>query len=124
MSKLYFTTEWVVRPVTPDTLRHVLHVAGRLNCLLYQHGSSRNDAGFFVVPFVIRVPSRTALDQFIHEAGARMGLTEWTPATAEDFHGAPFMGSRIGGFVEASAVYGRANTLLRQREDDDQPAQK
>ena len=118
MSYCYFTTEWIVRPVTSETLRQVLHSAGRMRCLLYQQGSRRNEDGLFVVPFVVRAPSPEALDDFVRMAGGLMGLIDWDPAPAAAFEGAPFMGSRIGGFVEASLVYGRANHVrLRQLGD-------
>ena len=118
MAYCYFSTEWTVRPVTAETLRQVLHTAGRLRCLIYQQGSRRNADGLFVVPFVVRVPTERALHDFVELAAEQMGLTGWVPAPASAFEGAPFMGSRIGGFVGASAVYGKANAARLRKLGD------
>ncbi len=111
----YFKTDWEVRPVDSADLDHLVRVIGKLNCLLYTQGSHRTAEGLFAVWFVLRVPAQGVLAQFVADAGERLGLTDWQPTNAREFSGAPFVGSRIGGFVEAAQIYGKANATLRRR---------
>ncbi len=119
MNYQYYATEWVVHPVSTTTLHTLFCVAGRLQCLLYQQGSRRHESGYYVISFVLRVPTSDTLNQFVHEVGVTFGLTNWKQVTPEEFHGAPFIGSRIGGFVVASQIYGHANADLHRRNNPD-----
>lgn len=109
----YYAADWEVLPVTSADLTHLIRTAGKLGLLLFTQGSRRAEDGFFRVIFVLRAASEEVLTQFVQEAGARINLTHWTTISEERFHGAPFLGSRIVGFVEASQIYGRANAVLR-----------
>lgn len=110
---LYFAADWEVSQVTNFDVTHLIRTVGKSGFLLYTQGSRRAEDGLFKVSFALRVSSLDALSKFIAEAGGRFGLTHWQPISEAEFYGAPFLGSRIVGFVEAAQIYGRANAVLR-----------
>ncbi len=105
----YYATDWVVRPVDKTQLAEVVHAAAKCGCLLFYKDSTRREDGMYIVPFVLRAPSYSAMQTFVQAAKTAMGLDDWREIHEDEFDGAPFIGSRIVGFDTVSAIYGRAN---------------
>jgi hypothetical protein len=81
MSELY-SCQWVINAFDPSTLCNAVQSAEKLGGKIRtQDPVNKTDQGLYFVTLYIQTPSREVLDEFVHQGGAELGLTDWQPVS-------------------------------------------
>src|SRR5215813_12680898 len=86
---LYYGCNWIIRYLHDyRVIDFIVDTANALNCRLVEIKdvfTARTEGHQAILQFIIRVPSPEALNEFVLKAGQKIGLTEWHPASVQDY---------------------------------------
>jgi hypothetical protein len=88
MRYFYFGHEWVVNSADVGYLFKDLFAnpSGLEYDLIFTGAKGGQDKeGYATIYLVVRVPSRSALEEFVSKSAGKIGLQNWHPVSKEDF---------------------------------------
>ena len=88
MDYLYFSHEWVANTADFGYLfKEMFANPLGLEYELIFTGSERgvSDEGYALITLVVRVSSKSGLDEFVSKVSGKIGIREWQPASEDDF---------------------------------------
>jgi hypothetical protein len=118
---LYFADTWIMKERSKHNIFIAFRLAAELGCELTvvdpfdTYPSIWRDTMIHEMSFILKVPSRDKLDEFISRTGQRIGLTNWREITESDYTNTRTV--EMGQYLADSIEYGvRCNENMKRKQ--------